>query len=298
MTTNWLGVDIGGTSTRLLIMDENQQWSGFHKVPTSSWSLQPDALSALGELLAESCSAKHISGVMLGLPGILSRDRQRVLSLPFIQALDNRPVAQELSNMLDIPVAMDKDVNHLMLWDLRQLPTLPDNAIGVYLGTGMGNSLWLNGQFYHGQHGGAGEIGHIPWADNQQQCPCGNMGCAETITSGNWLKEWALNHFPDTNLTEIFSLHGGHPELTAFIDRLAKIIASEINIIDPEYLILGGGVLAMPHFPLDVLQQKIFRHLRPPVTQAGLKIVISHATDHTGCRGACFAALRRFRSAL
>ncbi|PKH21731.1 allose kinase [Enterobacterales bacterium CwR94] len=297
MTTTWLGVDIGGTSTRLLQMDASQQWSGFRKVPTASWASQADALGALATLIAESLETQPTAGVMLGLPGILSRDRQHVLSLPFIQALDDRPVAAELSEMLSVPVAMDKDVNHLMLWDLLQLPALPDNAVGLYLGTGMGNSLWLNGKFYHGQHGGAGEIGHIPWADNQQPCPCGNIGCAETLTSGNWLSRWAAQHCPETNLSQLFSVHGDHPDILSFIDRLAKIIASEMNILDPEYLILGGGVLAMPDFPLATLQQKITGHLRPPVTRSGLKVMISHATDHTGCRGACLAAQRQFRSA-
>ncbi|HFO0273284.1 TPA: allose kinase [Enterobacter asburiae] len=296
MTNNWLGIDIGGTSTRLLIMNDAGEWSNFRKVPTSGWAVEDDAVDALYSLIAHSCSQVPVSGIMLGLPGILSRDRQYVISLPFIQALDNRPVAAELSEKLGIPVAMDKDVNHLMLWDLLQLPAMPVNATGLYLGTGMGNSLWLNGQFYHGQHGGSGELGHIPWADNQKPCPCGNSGCVETLTSGHWLKNWASDHFPETDISDVFRIHGHHPDLTAFIDRVSKVIASELNILDPEYLILGGGLLSMPDFPIESLQQKIITHLRPPVTRAGIKIVISHATDETGCRGACHAAQRRFRS--
>lgn len=298
MTNNWLGIDIGGTSTRLLIMNDAGEWSHFHKVPTSSWALEEDAVEALYALIVDTCSQVAVSAVMLGLPGILSRDRQCVISLPFIQALDHRPVAAELSEKLGIPVAMDKDVNHLMLWDLLQLPTMPDNAVGLYLGTGMGNSLWLNGQFYHGQHGGSGELGHIPWANNQKPCPCGNTGCVETLASGHWLKNWAAENFPETSIGEVFRLHGSHPDLSEFIDRVSKVIASELNILDPEYLILGGGLLAMPDFPVERLQQNIIAHLRPPVTRAGLKIIISRATDETGCRGACYAAQRLFGSKL
>lgn len=297
MTETWLGIDIGGTSTRLLTLQGDDGWAGFRKLPTAGWATAPDALAALAELIAAAQAERPIAGVMLGLPGILSRDRRQVVSLPFIQALDGIPVAANLSEMIGAPVAMDKDVNHLMLWDLLQLDTLPDNAVGFYLGTGMGNSLWLNGQFYHGEHGGSGEVGHIPWADNDRPCPCGNLGCAETITSGSWLSHWAHEHYPTLPISQLFSRHGAHPALQQFVSRLAKVIASEMNILDPEYLILGGGVLAMADFPLAQLHREIARHLRPPVTRGGLKIINSHATDHTGCRGACLAAARYFRRA-
>lgn len=299
MTASWLGIDIGGTSTRLQIMDSARQWQRFHKVPTRSWSAGDDALPALGRLIADVVAGEAVQGVMLGLPGILSRDRRQVLSLPFIQALDHQPIAEQLAEQLGIAVAMDKDVNHLMLWDLMQLDQLPDNAVGIYPGTGLGNSLWLNGQFYHGQHGSSGELGHIPLlasAETALPCPCGNHGCVETITSGHWLSEWARTSVPDTAISDLFTRHQTHGDLQRFVQRLAQVIAAEMNILDPEYLILGGGVLGMADFPLDSLKQQIVQHLRPPATRHGLKIVFSQATDYTGCRGACYAAERHFRS--
>ncbi|MDI6955404.1 allose kinase [Pantoea sp. Pa-EAmG] len=297
MTTRWLGIDIGGTGTRLQLMEAGRVWSSFRKVPTASWAQQPDALAALGQLIAETLEQQPVSGVMLGLPGILSRDRQQVISLPFIQALDHQPVAALLSERLGVPVAMDKDVNHLMLWDLMQLEQLPENAAGLYPGTGMGNSLWINGRFYHGQHGGAGELGHVPVAGNALPCPCGNHGCAETVTSGHWLSHWAQANAAQTPMSALFTHHGSDPALQAFVQRLAQLIATEMNILDPEYLILGGGVLAMADFPLAQLRSQIQQHLRPPATRDGLKIIFSQSTDHTGCRGACLAAERLFRSA-
>ncbi|OIX99513.1 allose kinase [Pantoea sp. Ae16] len=297
MKPRWLGIDIGGTGTRLQLMEEDGVWSSFRKVTTASWAQQPDALLALAQLIRDTLEQQPVSGIMLGLPGILSRDRQQVISLPFIQALDGQPVASRLTTLLGVPVAMDKDVNHLMLWDLLQLEQLPDNAVGLYPGTGMGNSLWLNGGFYHGEHGGAGELGHIPVAGNALPCPCGNHGCAETLTSGHWLSRWAAQNAADTLMPALFTRHGEQPELQAFVRRLAELIATEMNILDPEYLILGGGVLAMADFPLAQLRSQIQQHLRPPVTRENLKIIFSHSTDYTGCRGACLAAERLFRSA-
>lgn len=298
MTDTWLGIDIGGTRTRLMLMDDRQRWLNFHKVGTASWSQSPQALTQLAQQIAQFLERQPVSGVMLGLPGILTRDRQQVLSLPFIQRLDNQPVAAQLSEHLGLPVAMDKDVNHLMLWDLLQRPTLPDSAVGLYLGTGMGNSLWLNGQFYHGEHGAAGELGHVPFGEQNLPCPCGNHGCAETVTSGHWLKGWAAQHLPDVELGEVFRHHGDHPELAAFVTRLAKVIAMEMNILDPDTLILGGGVLAMAEFPQQALQAQIRQYLRPPVTRSGLQIVFSAPGDQSGARGACLAAQRHFRRGL
>ncbi|MFS2220889.1 allose kinase [Pantoea sp. B65] len=303
MTQSWLGIDIGGTSTRFQIMDSDRQWQGFHKIATSSWATTDDALSALARLIQDAVKQQDIHGVMLGLPGILSRDRSQVLSLPFIQALDHQPIAQLLSEKIGIPVAMDKDVNHLMLWDLMQMAQLPDNAVGIYPGTGLGNSLWLNGQFYHGQHGSSGELGHIPlvYAASPEQplpCPCGNLGCVETVTSGHWLSSWARRMAPETAISALFSQHQAHPDLQAFVRRLAQVIAIEMNILDPQYLILGGGVLGMADFPLSQLHQQIIQYLRPPATRNELQIIFSNATDYTGCRGACYAAERHFRRAL
>lgn len=295
MTDRWLGIDIGGTRTRLMLMDDPQRWLKFQQIATASWATPAEALLQLARQIGQFIDAQPVSGAMLGLPGILSRDRQQVLSLPFIPQLDNQPVAVRLSALLGMPVAMDKDVNHLMLWDLLQRSTLPDSAVGLYLGTGMGNSLWLNGRFYHGAHGAAGELGHIPFGDRALPCPCGNHGCAETVTSGHWLSDWARTQLPGTPLEKVFSDHRHHPELEAFVTRLAKVIALEMNILDPDTLILGGGVLAMADFPQDALQQQIRQYLRPPITRRALNIVFSVSGDQAGARGACLAAQRHFR---
>lgn len=293
----FLGVDIGGTNTRLMLMNDRQEFQGYRKVATASWAELSDPLGGLEWLLAtylQEC-AVPVASVMLGLPGMLSRDRRTVLSLPFIPALDNQPVTQRLEARLGLPVSMDKDVNHLMWWDLTRLEVLPEVAVGVYLGTGLGNSLWLNHDFYHGAHGGAGEIGHIPLAGNPLRCPCGKTGCVETLTSGRWLSDWAREHAPQTAMSDLFIEQAEHPELRAFVERLARTIASEMNIVDPQYLVLGGGVLAMAGFPLARLEDLIRGHLRSPYPASGLSIVISGVADETGCRGACLAAQRRYQ---
>ncbi|CAI1757034.1 D-allose kinase [Serratia entomophila] len=295
MMHHFLGVDVGGTNTRLLLMDDAGNFSGYRKVATAGWAQHGDPLAALGDLIAGCRQDRPLAQVMLGLPGILSRDRTAVLSLPFIPALDGRPVAALLAELLGVPVRMDKDVNHLLWWDLQQLSALPQVAVGLYLGTGMGNSLWLNGDFYHGAHGAAGELGHIPWPGHQGACPCGKRGCVESLTSGHWLTGWARQNAAATPFAQLFERHGEHPELRHFVERLAQAIAIEMNILDPQRLILGGGVIAMAGFPLARLEQQIRCHLRGPQPAQGLAISVSRITDETGCKGACLAARRHFQ---
>jgi len=295
----FVGIDIGGTNTRLLTMNEHDEFIHRENISTSYWSLTADPLRTFSELINRYLGQldQRPMGVMLGLPGTLSRDRKKVFSLPFIQALDNREVGTELSQFIDCPVVMDKDVNHLHLWDLCQLEQIPDVAVGLYLGTGMGNSLWINSNFYHGAHGSSGEIGHIPWLNNQLSCPCGKVGCAETLTSGSWLARWAKEHTAETHhLSDVFTHYGNHPDIQEFIARLGMIIASEMNILDPEHLTLGGGVIGMPSFPKEALIQEIKRHLRAPQPAESLTITFSLQTGDTGCQGACLAAKRHFEN--
>ena len=295
----YVGIDIGGTNTRLLTMNEQDEFILRENIPTSSWSATENPLEMLAQLINAHFRQldQRPAGVMLGLPGTLSRDRKKVFSLPFIQALDNREVGTELSKLIDCPVAMDKDVNHLHLWDLHQQENMPYVAVGLYLGTGMGNSLWINGDFYHGAHGSSGEIGHIPWLNNTLSCPCGKTGCAETLTSGSYLARWAKEHVKAPHhVGDIFAHYGDHPDIQEFVTRLGMIIASEMNIHDPEHLFLGGGVIGMPDFPKEKLVKEIRKQLRGPQPAEGLTISFSLQTGDTGCQGACLAAKRHFES--
>lgn len=297
--TNYVGIDIGGTNTRVLTMNEHDEFILRENFPTKIWSEKDQSLDELAQLILNHFSqlSERPVGIMLGLPGTLSRDRKKVYSLPFIQALDNCDVAEQLAHKIDCPVLMDKDVNHLHLWDLHLLDEMPYASVGLYLGTGMGNSLWIDGRFYHGAHGASGEIGHIPWLGNSLICPCGKQGCAETLTSGSWLAKWAENNISQAHtLSDVFVHYGQHPDIIEFVERLGMIIASEMNILDPEVLILGGGVIGMNHFPKDKLEFEIRRHLRGPQPANGLEISFSLQTGDTGCQGACIAAKQFFQS--
>lgn len=139
--------------------------------------------------------------------------------------------------------------------------------LGVYVG-GTNTRLLLmddEGEFSgYRKIATAGELGHIPWPGHQGECPCGKRGCVESLTSGHWLTGWARANAAQTPFDRLFERHGDHPDLQRFVERLVQTIAVEMNVIDPQRLILGGGVIAMRGFPLVRLEQEIRRHLRAP----------------------------------
>ncbi len=172
--TYYLGMDIGGTNTRLLTMDQQKKLVRHYTIPTISWFETDDPFLDLVGIITENIHPlpEKPAGIMLGLPGILNKQRDTVYSLPFIPVLNNQKVTMEISQLIQISIAMDKDANHLHLWDLSTLTHIPQVSIGIYIGTGIGNSLWM-GEFYNGANGASGEIDHIPWPDNPSVFPCG-----------------------------------------------------------------------------------------------------------------------------
>lgn len=293
---SYLGVDIGGTHTRLLLMTEAGEFHGLSKCATRSWAGQPAPLPALQKMLQSYLGEQktRVKGAMLGLPGIIAGDATRVVSLPFVPGLDGLPVGELLSEGLGIPCAIDKDVNHLLRWDLAQQPIRPRTAVGIYLGTGFGNSIWLNHDFYRGSHGGAGELGHIPWPGNERPCPCGKQGCVETLTSGAYLADWWQEQEPEAEMGTLFSRYSEQLALREFVDRLARVIATEMNILEPELLFLGGGVLEMLDFPREALLRELQRHLRAPYPATTLAVHWPRQEHDTGVKGACLAAQQLF----
>ena len=100
------------------------------------------------------------------------------------------------------------------------------------------------------------------------------MGCSECYASGWRLVELRNQYFPGTEFSELFTQYAAVPELAAYVDEIACAIAAEVNILDPEYIVLGGGVLNMKGFPMEALKTNIYRH-RPQALPGPVLDVLS-----------------------
>ena len=137
-----------------------------------------------------------------------------------------------------------------------------------------------------GKTGAEGELGHIPVKGNDLVCGCGNVGCVETIASGMYLEQLVEKRFPETPIKQAFVEHADDPALVEFIDNLSLPITTAINILDPDAVIIGGGVSVMPGFPRERLMERIHARARKPEPNASLEVVFSQPRQENGVIGA------------
>jgi allose kinase len=292
-----IGIDIGGTNFRMGMISEDGTLCNFVKRSSSILSTGQAIITLAEQISAyiDQFDAKeNVEAVAIGIPSIVSKDKKVLYSTPNLEGFDNINIPDPLSALLGVPVFIDRDVNFLLQYDIGHYNL--DNRktiLGFYIGTGLGNAIYIDGKFYSGKNGVAGELGHIPMYGLSQQCTCGNFGCSEVLCSGRHLEELAKEHFPDTDISNVFTEHGSSEIMTRFVTDLAIPIATEINILDPDYIVIGGGVISMREFPKDMLNQAIYQFSRKPYPAENLQIVFSEHTSKSGVFGSADYARKK-----
>lgn len=297
-----IGIDIGGTNFRIGMVDDSGNVYSFVK-KSSSVLVQGDPIECLYTQIKlyidEYAKGKCIRALSMGFPSIVSKDKKILYSTPNLKGFDNLKVVELLEAKIKIPVFIDRDVNYLLKNDIRK-NSLDKNAtiLGFYVGTGIGNAIYINGRFYSGKNGVAGELGHIPMYGITEVCGCGNVGCSETLCGGKVLQKYHDTYFKEESIDEIFILHKNHYKIKEFLGSLAMTIATEINILDPDYVILAGGVISMNNFPKEELKKEILLHCRKPFPASGLEIIFVEHTQQSGVIGGALSAFELLQSEL
>ncbi len=289
---NVLAVDIGGTNLRVGIVDISNHrlvdWQLMSSKLLSSEEGQSHRL-LINILSIYMKSAPSVDAICIGFPSILSSQKGFVYNTPNILGLNNIAIGKIIEDHFGIQTIIEKDVNLLLRFDIEELQLLSKNAIlGFYIGTGLGSAIYLNNSIYTGSQGAAGEIGHTPLSQGATLCGCGNTGCIETVASGRYLVEIQKRYFPDTDFEEIFLYQSSHPKIKEFINLLSLPLAIEVNILDPEYVVLGGGVVSMENFPQDFLLQCVKAKLRRPYPYESVTFKLSRGGETAGLLGASY----------
>jgi len=293
-----LGIDIGGTNVRLGLVTEALDLSNFIQLKTDSvfQSNCPinDLASMIDNFIERYATNINITAISIGFPSTVDKEAKVVLSTPNIPTLQNIQVVDELHTRFKLPIYISRDVNFLMLYDIYQqkLDTL-GVLLGFYFGTGIGNAIFIDGKPLKGKNGVTAELGHIPMGGDTSLCPCGSIGCLENHASGRYLVSLIQNEFKGTNISEIFTVHAKHPQVITFIENIAIAIALEVSLLDPEYIILGGGILQMKDFPKDLLEERIKDRTRKPLPSENLEIVYASAGQENGVIGASIYAFEQ-----
>ena len=248
-----LGIDLGGTKTEIVVLDETRQQVFRRRVMTPA-----DDYEAIIELISGLVSeARHAVGeqfsVGIGTPGALSPD-SGLLRNSNTSCLNNKPLKLDLEKRLNCPVKLQNDANCFTLSEaLNGAGQGYVTVFGVILGTGTGGGLVVNGQLLTGPNAIAGEWGHnpLPWPNSNDgllTCYCGKQGCIETYLSGVGLARNFQSRYGFELSSEqiVDQARGGDSQCAAAIERyydqLARSLAHVINLIDPDVIVLGGGM--------------------------------------------------------
>ena len=289
----YICIEIGGTNLRYGLVDTNFSIIKFSKIATDKFSSAKDKIEFLSDLiepLIVEYGKKNILYVSMGLASLMNKERTVVYSSPMIKGFENIEIVKLLQSKIGIPVVIEKDVNLLLLYEIRKMQLTSDGIIaGIFLGTGLGNAICINGRIYKGNSGSACELGHIPVPGLNQECGCGKKGCFELIACGKILRELAEKHYK-CDVKDIFKYYGNEKKVLDQVYYSAVAIATEITILDPSHVILGGGVIEAEGFPMEFLLQSIRENLRSPNPREAVIFIQASGDAEAGVIGAAIHA--------
>ena len=249
-----LGIDLGGTKIEIVALNDDGAELLRKRVPTPKDDYAA-TLSAIANLVhaAEAELGMHGS-VGIGTPGSISR-ASGLLKNSNSVCLNGKPILQDLEALLRRTVKIGNDANCFALSEATDGAAQGAQVLfGVIIGTGTGAGIVVNGQVLTGANGIAGEWGHnpLPWPMAHElpglECYCGQRGCIETFLSGPGLMRWHLRASgeslsPDEIVARAAEGDGAcERSMQDYENRLARSLAHVINILDPDTIVLGGGM--------------------------------------------------------
>ncbi len=252
-----IGIDLGGTKIEVIALDENGGALLRHRVPTPSGDYV-GTLNAIAELVFSAERELNQKGSLgVASPGAIST-RTGLLKNSNSTVLNGRPLVRDLSQRLGRPIRLENDANCFALSEAVDGAAVGAHVVfGVILGTGVGGGIVIGREPIRGHNNIAGEWGHnpLPWATENEKpgapCYCGKSGCVETFLSGAGLvRDYRSRTGKHLTAKEI-ALAGCADDKSAqeciavYQDRLARSLAAVINFLDPDVIVLGGGLSNM-----------------------------------------------------
>ena len=251
------GIDLGGTKIEGVILKsvEDPEVLVRMRVPTEQEYGYDHILHQIKKLVGLMSEKVGVTAdkIGIGTPGTLDPKTQR-LKNSNTTCFNGQPFKSDLEQLLKVPITIANDANCFALAETKlgvvKSKNIDANVVfGVIMGTGVGGGLVVNGKIVHGRHGIGGEWGHNFLDDSGGQCYCGKIGCVETIISGPFTQKYYQSLTGEKkHLKEIVDLHaiGKDQNATKTINRLThffgKAISVVIDIIDPDVVVIGGGV--------------------------------------------------------
>lgn len=312
-----VGVDLGGTKILSGVFDHSLECIGTAKLSTKSQRgvdrvVERIARCAQDAVDEADLTLKQVAGIGIGAPGAVDFNSGTVIFAPNLEGWKEIPLKKELEKTLGVPVFVENDCNISALGVYAvELKSKPHSMVGIFVGTGIGGGLIIDGELYSGSGHTAGEIGHMVLEVNGPKCGCGNKGCFEALASRTAIFQQIKAGVKDgqkTLLTEMLgddladlrsgdlrkAIRRGDKFVDRIIEGAAEYIgiatANLVNVLNPEVVVLGGGVIeALADEMMSVIVETATDYAMPGALK-GVEIIASKLGDNAGITGAAVLA--------
>ena len=243
----YVGMDIGGTKTAAVVIDEAGELGASTRLPTAQGAegVLQTAERAIAELAAQTgCDPSVFASVGIGIPGQVDPELGEV-RFAYNLGVESLALASLLGERTGLSVSLDNDVTAAAI-GATHLMGLTGSVAYLNLGTGLSAGIVVDGHPWRGAHGLAGEIGHLAVDPRQRPCPCGQFGCLETVASGSALKTYwpAGGEHPGWVLAE--AAERGDPDAVQALELLIEGAAGAVRALGvtlaPDAVVIGGGL--------------------------------------------------------
>lgn len=307
----YIGIDLGGTNIGIGVVDDENQLIYKDSIPTRKSLKFEDIADDIIELIKKalhgvSDTKNVVKGIGIGVPGIVNPNDSTVIECVNLK-WKNIHIKEYIEGALDIPVFVGNDATVAGVAEFS-VGAMKGASSGVLLtlGTGIGAGIIINSKVYDGAHGIGAEIGHLIVGENYFHCNCGRNGCLETFCSStaiikyakklieegqpSLIKELVNNDLEKINGKIIFEAAYKEDQVAnEVVDRMVKYLAigivNTISILDPEVVVIGGGLSAAGYFLLSKVRKEVMERLYFKDSEIA-KIVLSEIGNDGGIIGA------------
>jgi len=316
---NALGIDIGGTNIKFVIINNSGEIIDFLEIESKAEVgrkfILGNIITGIEKILSKNKKIK-IEGVGVGTPGLVNEEGKVVTGASNLKGWNGTPIKKILEKKLNIPVYVDNDVTALALGEAYfGAGRGYKNVICLALGTGLGGGIIIDKKIYRGRFGYAGEFGHIVVNPNGPRCTCGKIGCLETYASSWGLKRMAIKFFENNkdsliyksvknNLNEItpkiiFDAYSKNDKIAIEIlnimgNYLGMGIGILVNIFDPDVIIIAGGIAKAGKVLIDLIYKYIYKYTLN-FFEGKVKLKISKFKNKAGAIGSASLFFERKR---
>src|SRR5918997_1464363 len=264
------GIDLGGTKIQAVVVGEDHEVLGAARHPTPTTGGPADVALAMVAAVREALDGAgvppgELTAVGVGSPGAVDEAAGTVTSARNLPDWEGTyPLAEKLESALGAPVGLSNDVNVATQAEFELGAAKPFRSLlGVFWGTGVGGGIVLDGQMWEGR-GAAGEIGHVVVKSDGRKCPCGRIGCMEAYAGRGAMELRARERVDEGEKSVLFEImeERGKPRLSSGIwaralerddklahhlidravDAIGVAVASSLNLLDVEAVVIGGGL--------------------------------------------------------